>query len=151
MQLKSQRRIAAQLLKVGENKVWFSPDRLEEIKKAITKADMRSLINDLAIQAKPDTGISKARVRKTKIQKSKGRQKGKGSRKGKRGARITKKDEWMAKVRVQSGFAKELNHKSLISKEVYHNVYSKIKGGFFRSRRHIKLYLSEHNLFKKQK
>lgn len=151
MQIKSQRRIAAQLLKVGENKVWFSPERLEEIKKAITKADIRALINDHAIQAKPDTGVSRGRARKLKVQKSKGRKKGAGSRKGKRGARISKKEEWMAKVRVQRKFAKELNAKALIEKKVYHNIYLKIKGGFFRSRRHIKLYLSEHNLFKKQK
>ncbi|MFH1638266.1 MAG: 50S ribosomal protein L19e [Candidatus Woesearchaeota archaeon] len=151
MQLKSQRRIAAELLKVGENKIWFSPERLEEIKKSITKADIRHLINELAIQAKPSKGVSRFRARKLKIQKSKGRRKGSGSRKGKRGARITKKQEWMSKVRVQRLFIKELKGKDLIGRNIYHGIYLKVKGGFFRSRRHIKLYLSEHNLFKKKK
>ncbi len=49
MRLKSQRRLAAQLLKIGENKVWFDEDRLEEVKEAITKVDIKKLIKDLVL------------------------------------------------------------------------------------------------------
>ncbi|RME55502.1 50S ribosomal protein L19e [Candidatus Woesearchaeota archaeon] len=151
MKLTSQRRIAAQLLKVGENKVWFDPDRLDEIKEAITKADIRSLISNLAIQAKPDKGISGYRSKKIKVQKSKGRRKGKGSKKGTKKARLPKKDAWMAKVRSQRKFIKELKAKNLIKVNTYRNLYSKIKGGFFRSRKHIKMFLSEKELFNQKK
>ncbi|MEA3379062.1 MAG: 50S ribosomal protein L19e [Nanoarchaeota archaeon] len=150
MRLTSQRRTAAQLLKVGENRVWFDPDRLDEIKGAITKADMRSLIKDLAIQARPYTGISSFRSRKLKIQKKKGRRKGAGSRKGAIKSRLKKKDAWKSKVRSQRKFIKALKEKKLIEIGTYRNTYSKIKGGFFRSCRHIKLFLNEHNLFKQK-
>jgi large subunit ribosomal protein L19e len=148
MKLTSQKRIAAQLLKVGVNKVWFDPDRLEEIKESITKADIRGLISDLAIQAKPYKGISSFRSRKIKEQKRKGRQKGEGSKKGTKKARLPKKEAWMAKVRTQRNFIKELKSKDLVEVSTYRSLYSKVKGGFFRSRRHIKMFLTEKGLFK---
>jgi large subunit ribosomal protein L19e len=151
MNLSNQRRISAQLLKAGENRVWFDPNRLDEVKEAITKADIRALIKDLAIQAKPETGISKFRARKLKIQKSKGRRKGMGSKKGTHKARLPKKEAWMTKIRKQREFLKMLKAKDLIETTTYRNLYRKAKGGFFRSVRHIKLYLSDYNLFKAKK
>lgn len=151
MMLTSQRRIASQLLKCGENRVWLDPARIKEISDAITKADIRKLINDRAIQKKPEAGQSRFRIRKRLGQKRKGRQQGPGSRKGTRHARIDRKDLWMLKTRSQREFAKELRNKQLIRNEVYHDVYKKVKGGFFRSIRHIKLYLDERNLFNKKK
>ena len=151
MKLTSQRRIAAQVLKAGENRVWFDPDRLEEVKEAITKADIRGLISDLAIQAKPKTGISGFRSRKLKEQKRKGRKKGPGSKKGTKKARLPKKVAWMTKVRLQRKFIKELKGKKIIVDGTYRKLYRKVKGGFFRSRKHIKMFLTENNLFKQKK
>lgn len=151
MRLTSQRRTSAQLLKCGENKVWFDPARLSEVKEAITKADIRKLINDLAIQKKPERGQSRFWARKRIVQRRKGRQQGSGSAKGTSNARLNLKKLWMAKTRSQREFAKNLRDKQLVTTEVYHDVYRKIKGGFFRSIRHIKLYLGERNLFNKKK
>lgn len=151
MILTSQRRVSAQLLKCGENRVWLDPARIPKISEAITKADIRKLINDLAIQKKPEQGQSRFRARKRLTQKRKGRQQGPGTRKGTRHARIDRKDLWMLKTRSQREFAKELRDKQLIPNAVYHDVYKKVKGGFFRSIRHIKLYLDERSLFNKKK
>lgn len=149
MKLTSQRRIAAKLLKVGKNRVHFDQEKLGEIKEAITKADIRSLINEKTIKAKPIKGISRYRARKTKKQKSKGRRKGPGSRKGTRKARLSKKKRWMLKVRAQRKFINELKEKKQIESKVFRNIYKKVSGNYFRSRRHIQLYLEEHNLLKK--
>ena len=151
MKFDLQRRLAASFMKVGENKVWFNPEMLEDVKNAITRADVRRLIQSYAIQARPETGISKFRARKIKTQKSKGRRKGAGSRKGSQGARLTKKDAWMQKVRAQRKYIKELKTKELIDKKTFSTVYYRSKGGFFRSRRHINLYLTENQLFVKKK
>lgn len=151
MILTSQRRTAAQLLKCGENRVWFDPARLPEVKEAITKADIRKLINDLAIQKRPENGHSRFHARQRMKQKRKGRQHGSGSKKGTPNARLNLKEAWMAKTRSQREFAKNLRDKELVANEVYHDLYRKIKGGFFRSIRHIKLYLEERNLFNKKK
>lgn len=150
MNLSTQRRLAAEVMNVGQKRVWFDSERLSEIKEAITKADIRRLVQDLAIQAKAETGISKGRTRKRKEQKRKGRRAGPGSRKGKKRARLPKKDAWMAKIRAQRNFLKELKEKKMIEAKAYRNIYKKCKGGFFRSVRHIKIYMTEHKLFKKK-
>ena len=89
MQLDTKKRLAAQILKCSKNRIWFDVDRLEDIKEAITKADIRSLIADKAVKEKPVKGVSRTRARKTALQKRKGRRKGIGSRKGKKTARKT--------------------------------------------------------------
>ena len=47
--LRNQRRMAAELLKCGVHRVWMDQDRLDEIAKAVTKDDIRILINGKAI------------------------------------------------------------------------------------------------------
>ena len=41
--------------------------------------------------------------------------------------------------------------KEFIEKKTYQKLYLKAKGGFFRNKRHIKLYLEEYGLLKKKK
>src|SRR3989344_289019 len=82
MKLKVQKRLAAQVFKISPKKVWFDDDRLEEIKEAITKADMRSLASKGIIRIKPSKEVSRGRARFRQIQRRKGKRKGHGSRKG---------------------------------------------------------------------
>lgn len=149
MKLRMQRRIAAQVLKCGVHRVWMDPARLGEVKEAITKRDVQSLIKDLAIQKRPMRAASGFRWRKRLAQRRKGRRPGPGSREGKRSARFPAKARWMQKVRVQRLFLKELKERGVIAPVLFRTLYLKIKGGFFRSKRHIKLYLEEHELVKK--
>ena len=81
----------------------------------------------------------------------KGRQRGKGSREGRKFSIVNRKERWMARIRVQRSFLRELKEKSLISIGNYRMLYAKTKGGYFRNKRHIKLYLTEHNLFEAKK
>ena len=149
MQLKIQKRLAAQILKCGQRRVLFDTDRLEDIKEAITKVDLSSLINDGAIKEKPMKKVSRGRARKTAEQKRKGRRKGAGSRKGKKTARLPKKLSWIHTIRIQRSFLNELKEKEIIPRATYRKLYMKSKSGFFRSKRHIKLYIEEHGLAKK--
>lgn len=144
-----QRRLAAQILKCGTNRVRFDPDSLEDIKEAITKADIKVLINKGVISKKRMMSTSRFRARKRKIQKSLGKQKGFGSRKGKKTTRLEPKRTWINKIRLQREFIKSLRGKGLIVSAVYHELYIKSKGGFFRSLRHLKLYADEKRLIKK--
>ena len=147
MNLANQKRISAELLNVGTTKVWFDPDRLTEIKEAITKNDLRNLIKKKAIQSRPELGSSRVRARKRLVQRRKGRQAGPGTRKGSSTARLSRKETWMLTVRSQREFIKELKDKALVEGKIYRNLYSKVKGGYFRNKRHIKLYLEENKLF----
>ncbi len=150
MELRVQRRLAAQALKCSPKRVWFDQTKLSTIKDAITKADVRSLINSGVIQEQPAKSNSRGRARETARQRAKGRKRGHGRRKGKKTARLNAKDAWMARVRLQREFLKELRTKKHIDTRTHRILYRKSKGGFFRSKRHIKLYIDEHGLAKNQ-
>ncbi len=143
MKLNNQKRLAAKVLKCSEKRVRFDPDRLDDIKEAITKIDIRSLIKDNAITKVAVKGISRGRARKRIIQKRKGKQQGPGSRKGSRNARLPSKRKWINKIRSQRKFLRILKDKKVVDKKLFRELYLKSKGGFFRSKRHIKIYLEE--------
>lgn len=151
MTLKTRKRIAAQILKVGINRVRFDPTRLEDIKAAITKSDIRALISKRAITSLPILALSKSRARKISKQKRKNLRKGQGSRKGKKHARQNAKKTWIKKIRLQRRLLRELKEKKLLTSKNCRTLLAKAKGGFFRSKRHIKLHISEHNLIEKKK
>lgn len=148
MTLKTQRRIAAQLLKVGTGKIWFNPEKLNEIKEAITKSDIRSLIRGKIIKIKKLPQQSKVRARWTRLKKRKGLRSGQGSRKGKRTARLSRKKAWIVKIRSQRAFLRLLKEKNLIDNKTFVDTMAKAKGGFFRNKRHIKIYLQENGILK---
>ncbi|MDD5332035.1 MAG: 50S ribosomal protein L19e [Candidatus Nanoarchaeia archaeon] len=149
MRFGPQKRIAARVLGVGRNKVKFNQDRLEDIKEALTKADIRGLVKEKAVYKSGKNSQSRSKARKRLLQKKKGRQHGHGSREGRIGGRINKKRVWMNKVRSQRKIIKGVKEKNQIKNEDYKQLYSKIKGGFFRSKRHLIMYMEEKNLLKK--
>ena len=148
--MKSKKRLAADILGTSPKKVKFAADALEDIKKAITRSDLRGLIAIKKIVKSKKNEQSRSRARKIAAQKRKGRQKGKGSKKGSKHSIVSRKEKWMAKVRVQRVFLKELRARKLVSVKNYRALYNKVKGGFFRNKRHIKLYLTEYHLIEKK-
>ena len=143
MDLKMQKRMAADILDVGEARVWLDPDRSGEISTAITRNDIRQLINEDAIKAKKKESSSRGRARKRQDQKDKGRQSGPGSRKGSKGGRKSSKKEWMSKVRALRDKLRELRDEGKIDSSDYRNLYKRVKGGAFRSKSHLETYLKE--------
>ena len=148
--MKLQRRLAASVLKCSPKRVVFDETKLGEIKEAITKFDIRRLINKGTIMGIPARGISQFRTRASRAQKRRSRQVGPGSRKGSANARADDKTQWMRQVRAQRDLLKRLRDNEHITPETFKMSYSKAKGGFFRSTRHIKLFLQEQDLFLKK-
>jgi large subunit ribosomal protein L19e len=146
MNLRTKRRIAKSLFDVGNRRIWIDPDKSKEVKEAITKRDIKGLIKKGIIFIKQEKGQSRFRSRENRIQLIKGRRKGIGSRKGTSNARLSKKLQWMIRIRNQKEFLRNLKAKSLISRKIYRLLYRKAKGGFFRSKRHIEIYLNERKL-----
>ncbi|MEM4259671.1 MAG: 50S ribosomal protein L19e [Candidatus Woesearchaeota archaeon] len=141
MKLNVQKRLASSIFNCSPKHIHFDPDRLDEIKEAITKADIRRLVLDHAIVKMPIVHTSRVRARKIQRQKSKGLRQGPGSKKGKKTARAPKKRMWINKIRAQRNLLKVLKHKRHISNTAFKNLIVKSKGGFFRSARHIKIYV----------
>ena len=149
MMLRSQKRIAAAVLKCSPKKVKFDWEKAEEIKGSITKRDMRSLVEQGVVKKLRSNQQSRARARFRAAQKSRGRRKGHGTRKGSATARLPRKKAWISKIRLQRSFLRKLREKNEVSQQNYRNLYMKTKGGFFRSRRHLELYITEHNMREK--
>ncbi|MFB6145357.1 MAG: 50S ribosomal protein L19e [Candidatus Nanohaloarchaea archaeon] len=135
--LKSQRRMAAKVLKVGKNRVWIDPEQEDRVEEAITRQDIRNLVESGAIAKKNKKGTSKGRAKKAKKQKQKGRQKGHGSRKGKKTARKGSKEKWMEKIRSIRKRLKEMKEEDEIDNDTYWDLYNMAKGGFFRDTKHL--------------
>ncbi|MGM5480944.1 MAG: 50S ribosomal protein L19e [Nanobdellota archaeon] len=150
MKLSVQKRLAASVLDCSPKRVQFAPDRVNDIKEAITKSDIKSLINDGTIKKIPIKGVSRARANKRLVQRRKGLQRGAGKRKGKKTAIVPRKEAWMSRIRVQREFLKELREKEIIDRMVFKDLYAKSKGGFFRNKRHIKIYIDENELARKE-
>ncbi len=150
MDLFVQKRLAAQISKCSPKRVTMDPARTEEIKEAVTKSDIRALLNDRAIIIEHKKGVSRFRTRKKRAQRKKGRQKGHGSRKGTANARQNQKTSWINRVRLQRAFLNTLREKKLVAPETFRMLYRKSKGGFFRSKRHLQMYAEERNLIIKK-
>lgn len=146
-----QRRLAASILKCGENRIRFDPSRIGDIKESITKSDIRALISNGAITKRRLLNTSKFWARQTKKQKGLGKRKGPGSRKGKKTARLEPKRRWINNIRLQRNFIKSLRDKNAITSAAHHELYFKSKGGFFRSLRHLKMYTQERGFLKNEK
>lgn len=151
MQLRTQKKLAADVLKTSKKKIVFDPERLEDIKEAITKTDIRGLISEDAIKKNKIKGTSRVRTRANKIQRRKGLRKGASTRKGTKSARVSRKSTWMKKIRTQRKFLRLLKEHEIIANKTFTELYLKAKGNFFRSKRHIKIYLEEHKLIQKKK
>lgn len=149
--LRNQRRMAAELLKCGVHRVWMDQDRLDEIAKAVTKDDIRILINGKAIKARQIKGISSGRKKYVAEQKKKGRRRGHGSRKGAKYARLPKKERWINTIRPIRTYLKTLREEKQIDATTYRKYYRKSKGGEFRSKHHLQTHLISDGILKEGK
>lgn len=130
-----QRRLAARILKVGETKIWIDKEHIADVKNAIIASDVRKMISH---------GYIKARSGKIKFPEQRTRKKrSPGKTRGKSGAIYPKKRQWINTVRPLRKMLRELRAEGKINSATYKNTYMLIKGGMFRSRAHLKLYLEQ--------
>jgi large subunit ribosomal protein L19e len=131
--LRAQRRMAADVLDVGKNKVYLDPDRQEEIAEAITRADIRDLVDEGVIRADEPEGNSRGRARERQEKRAYGHRKGQGSRKGTAGGRENEKDKWISSIRAQREKLRELRDEGTITRTRYRELYDLAGGGEFDS------------------
>ena len=125
--LNKKKELAARTFGVGVNKIFFDTRRLNDVKEAITKQDMRDLLSDGAISIKENIGRkmkekSKTRrgVGKIKIKKKKG------------------KREYVILVRKLRIYVGELRLQGKIPKEQFYELRKKIKARAFKDKSHLK-------------
>lgn len=143
----NQRRIAAKLLKCGVNRVWIDPTGIEDVSEAITRSDINSLINSGVIRARQKKGISRGRIQKIRLQKSKGKRKGQGSRKGGKYARFPRKRRWIQTIRPLRETLKKFRDTGKINRRTYRKYYLRAKGGMYKSKAHLESQMKAENVF----
>jgi len=142
-ELSAQKRLASEVLDVGKNKLWFDPDRQGDIAEAITREDIRELVDEGAIRADEPRGNSRGRARERKQKQSYGHQTGFGSRKGRAGGRQDEKENWQSRIRAQRARLRELRDEGDIDRSQYRDLYDKASGGEFDSVADMERYIDE--------
>ena len=140
--LANQKRLASKVMDVGISRVWMDPEKLEDIATAITREDIRGLVESGIVKRRPEVGISRGRARARDIKRAKGHGKGHGNRRGAKGARTHKKELWMKKIRAQRKLLKSMRAETTIDAHTYRIMYRKAKGGEFRNVAHLKSYIA---------
>ncbi len=133
------KRLAADILKIGVNKVRIKTEDEGKVMDALTRDDVRNLIKDGSVFGLERRGVS--RIKK----KSKKRR---GRRKGKKYSRKGKKELWMEKVRAQRKHLRELLGEGKLDLANKRKLYLKIKGGMFKSKAALDRYLSDNKILK---
>ncbi|MFX1257581.1 MAG: 50S ribosomal protein L19e [Promethearchaeota archaeon] len=149
MNLNAQKRMAAEILKCGENRVYLDPYLIEDIKMAITREDIRNLIKEGIIRKRYKKGISKYRKNVRHERKKKGLGRGLGKRKGAKKARTPKKRFWIKRIRPQRRELKKLRDRKLITPATYRKLYKNAKGGMFNSVSQMNRYIKDKELIRR--
>lgn len=147
MTLVSQKRLAADIMKVGLSRVWVDPEEADRVALAITRNEIRKLIHEGAIRKKPETGISRGRKRVIRKKKMTGRRRGPGTKKGKR---TDQRERWMNRIRVLRKRLRSLRDRRFVTTQTYRRLILLSKGGTFRSQAHLDEYIQQHKLAKRR-
>ncbi len=134
-----QKRLAADIANVGVNNVKLPEENLDEIKDALTRSDIKKLIDDGKIIIEKKRGISNSRVKlRRKNRRVKGEGRRQGSKNGKKGSRIEPHIVWINKIRKIRQYIKWLRDNGTIDEHTYRLYYRKAKGGTFKSLSDVK-------------
>ena len=130
MNLAKKKSLAARTLKVGKGRIVFLKSRLNEVKEALTKQDVKDLQKDGAIIIKEIKGKRKKERRK------------KRRNVGKIKKKINKrKQKYVILTRKLRGYISELKKQGKLSKEEVSEIRKRIRNRKFRSKAHLKEYI----------
>jgi len=130
MNLKNKKSLASRVLTLGRKRIVFLPSRIDEIKEAITKQDIRDLKEEGAIVVKEIKGRKKVK-RKKKVR-------GVGKVKKKVNKR---KQEYVKMTRKLRKHVAEMKKQGKLSSEEIKEIRNKIINRIFRSKAHLKDYI----------
>ena len=140
--LKAKKRLAARVTGVGVHRIRFDTDHLDDIADAITRENIRSLITANTIKIKSFTGTSKGRAHDKKAQRNK-RGTTQGSKQGRKGARVGKKEVYVAKVRALRRLLKIAKDRKDLTNPEFWALYKKVGGNTVRNKAHLRTLMEE--------
>lgn len=140
--LRAKKRLVARVTGVGIHRVKFDSDHLDDVADAITRENIRSLITAKKIKIKSIIGTSRGRAHIKKAQKNK-RGTTQGSKQGRKGARVGKKDLYVAKVRALRRLLKIAKDRKELTNPEFWTLYKKVGGNTVRNKAHLRLLMEE--------
>lgn len=151
MDYRLQRRLAAEILGVGESRVWIdpNPEYAEDVEQALTRRDVENLVKRGIIKVLPAKGNSHRWLERRR-QRAKGRRRGPGKRKGPATARSDPKEEWIHRIRRIRRYLRWLRDHGVIDRHTYRRLYRLSKGGMFESLTALRKYMEDQGLLKQQ-
>lgn len=135
--MKTQKRLAASLMKCGINKVRINPED-EDVPMALTREDVRAAIARKAIYKLKSNQQSRGRARLRHIARKKGRSAGHGKRKGPAGARFSSKTAWVKRIRAIRRELRMMKAEKEITPHEYRRLYIMSKAGLIHHRAHAR-------------
>lgn len=130
MNLSKKKSLASRALNVGKERIQFSVARLEEIKEAITKQDIKDLKQDGAIKIKAVSGRKKNL--KPKARRSTGNVRKKVNK---------RKEEYVIMTRKLRKYVAELKKQDRLSPDEVKEIRKKIRNRIFKSQANLKDYI----------
>ena len=115
MDLRNKRRLAAEILGCGVNRVYIDPSAMDMVYEAVSRDDIRYLINEGVIKARQKKGVSRGRARK---------------------------ERWMNTIRPIRRRLRELRDSGEIDRSTYRRYYRLAKGGTFKNTAHLESHLA---------
>lgn len=132
MNLRKKKALATKILNVGKKRITFVNSRLDEIKEAITRQDIKDLHKEGAIKIKEIKGSKKNLKKKKK--RSTGNIKKKVN---------TRKRDYVIMTRKLRAYTKEIFKQGKLSKEDVKEIRKKIRNKIFKSKAHLKEYIED--------
>ena len=130
------KRMAADILGVGESKIWVDPTQMPKALEAMTRDDVRNLVSQRIIRKRRDAHHSRGSARILHAQKRLGRKSGMGKRTGTKKARSDPKKQWRLRVRALRATLSAKKKEGTL-KGNYAMYYKQIKGNLFRGKKHL--------------
>lgn len=127
MNLLNKKKLAAKTLGVGMGRIEFNINRLEEIKEAITRQDIKDLVKGGAIKIKEPKG------RKKNVKRKQRRRAGKIKLKVN-----SRKQEYVKITRKLRRYIKSLKDQEKITKEKHIDLRKQIRNRIYKSKRHLR-------------
>ncbi len=136
--LSTVKRLAADILGAGESKIRIKSGEIGRAESALTREDVRKLIKDGVVYVKRKPGFKVMNRRKRKLG---------GSRRGSMNSRTPEKEKWMINVRAQRKYLAQLVAEGNVERKNKRGVYMRIKGGAFRGKKAMLMYLKDNRLY----
>ncbi|MFH0748457.1 MAG: 50S ribosomal protein L19e [Candidatus Bathyarchaeota archaeon] len=150
MSLKSQKRLASKILKVGVNRVWINPEKTDYVEGVITRTEIRKLTHEGTIRVLSEKGVSRVRAKIIHEKKKRGLRKGPGSKKGRSTARTPRKKSWENRIRAIRRHLRGLRERRIIQQDAYRKLYLLAKGGAFPDVSHVEQYIDLNKLARRR-